>query len=34
MRVLGILCGLASLAIIGAALAEWWERKFPRRWLG
>jgi hypothetical protein len=34
MRVLGILCGLASIAIIGAALAEWYERESPRRWLG
>jgi hypothetical protein len=33
MRVLGILCGLAALAVIGAAVAEWYEQQFPRRWL-
>jgi hypothetical protein len=34
MRLVRILCGLAALTVLGAALAEWWERKFPRRWLG
>jgi hypothetical protein len=33
---LSVLCAclwLAAIAIIGAALAEWYEREFPRRWL-
>jgi hypothetical protein len=33
MRVLRILCGLAALTVLGAALAEWYEQQFPRRWL-
>jgi hypothetical protein len=33
MRVLRILWGLAALTVLGAALAEWYDTKFPRRWL-
>jgi hypothetical protein len=33
MRLLGILCGLAALTVLGAAVAEWYDTRFPRRWL-